>query len=52
MEFLTKLFKEDEKQVIGLCRFKKDEEIRFFIPKMKPSALEFNAQYEKNFFLL
>lgn len=52
MEFLKKLFKDDD-TVIGLCAFKKQtEEVEFFIPKFDATKPVYCTNYEKNFFLL
>ncbi len=51
MEFLKNLFK-DEDRVIGLCGFKKEEEVRVYIPRFDPSKNIYNLNCEKNFFLL
>ncbi|MBQ8168047.1 hypothetical protein IJZ97_01360 [bacterium] len=51
MEFIKKLFKDDDK-IIGLCGFKKEEELRVYIPKLDPSKMIYSTNYNKNFFLL
>ena len=42
MEFLKNLFK-DEERIIGLCGFKKEEEVRIYIPKLDPSRMIYNT---------
>lgn len=53
MELLKKLFK-DEDRVIGLCSFKKEEDVQLkaFVPKFNPSKPIYNFNYQKNFFLM
>ena len=52
MEFLKKLFTEDDKKVIGLCGFRKEDDLRVYIPKFEASKDIYKFSYEKNFFLL
>lgn len=51
MDFIKKLFKDEEK-IIGLCGFKKEEELSVFIPKFTANKQIYNTNYNKNFFLL
>ena len=51
MELLKNLFK-DEDKVIGLCGFRKEDDLGVFIPKFEPNEQIFSTKYEKNFFLL
>lgn len=57
MEFLKKIFKDDEK-IVGLCAFNKqsrghDYGVAFnFAPKLSTEKLIYSTNYEKNFFLL
>lgn len=53
MEILKNFFKDDDK-IIGLSGFKHEDEERLnvFIPKLNPSKIIFQTNYEKNFFLM
>lgn len=57
MEFLKKIFKDDEK-IVGLCAFnKRNGEYNYgvpfnFAPKLSTEKLIYSTNYEKNFFLL
>lgn len=52
MELLKFLFKEDEKQLVGLCGFKKEFDLDVFIPKFNPNKTIYSENYQNNFFLL
>lgn len=54
MEFFKNFFN-DDKQVVGLCAFKKREQENFsfkFEPKINPKSFLYQTNTSKNFFVL